>query len=328
MQTKALVRPQERFWAYLQMARVDHWFKNTFMLLGVLLALLYRPELLASSDLSLVALGILATCIVASSNYVLNEYLDAPMDRLHPTKCMRPAAQGLVTTWGALLLWGVLGMGGILLAMRVNWLCGAAALVFWFGACAYNVPPIRSKDVAYLDVLSESLNNPIRLFLGWFVLIPDVLPPLSLALAYWMLGAFFMATKRFAEYRSIDDPERAGRYRRSFRHYDEARLLGSMVFYAAAGAMFGGIFIVRYKLELIFCVPFVCALVGYYTALGLRKNSPVETPETLYRDRGFMALAALSLISFLALMFVDMPRLYEIFRVEASGIEPLWRLGR
>ena len=249
------------------------------------------------------------------------------MDRLHPTKCQRPAAQGLVSVWCGLLLWGALGLTGILAGLHVNWPFAATVFVFWLAACVYNIPPLRSKDLPYVDVLTESLNNPIRLFLGWFVVIPDKLPPLSLALSYWMLGAFFMATKRFAEYRSIGDPARAVRYRSSFRHYDERRLLASMVFYATAGALFGGVFLVRYKLELVFCVPFMCALVGYYTALGLRSDSPVQTPEKLYRDRSFMTLALLSLIAFFGLMFLDVPNLYEVFHVEASGIEPLWRIG-
>ena len=32
-------------WPYVQIARADHWFKNAFMLLGVLLALFYEPQL-------------------------------------------------------------------------------------------------------------------------------------------------------------------------------------------------------------------------------------------------------------------------------------------
>ena len=31
-------------WAYVQIARVDHWFKNVFMLLGVILAVFYEPS--------------------------------------------------------------------------------------------------------------------------------------------------------------------------------------------------------------------------------------------------------------------------------------------
>ena len=34
--------------------------------------------------------------------------------------------------------------------------------------CLYNIPPIRTKDHAYVDVLSESINNPIRFLVGWY----------------------------------------------------------------------------------------------------------------------------------------------------------------
>ncbi len=37
----------------------------------------------------------------------------------------------------------------------------------------YNVKPFRTKDIAYLDVLSESINNAIRLLLGWFFVTAD-----------------------------------------------------------------------------------------------------------------------------------------------------------
>ena len=37
-----------------------------------------------------------------------------------------------------------------------------AAVLLLMGI-AYNVPPLRTKDRPYLDVLSESVNNPLRL---------------------------------------------------------------------------------------------------------------------------------------------------------------------
>src|SRR5690606_6353933 len=96
----------------------------------------------------------------------------------------------------------------------------------------YNVQPFRTKDKPYLDVLSESFNNPLRLLLGWSILVHDGLPPSSILLAFWMGGAFLMAVKRYSEYRFIDDPARAGLYRNSFRYYSERTLLLSSFFYA------------------------------------------------------------------------------------------------
>jgi len=159
---------------------------------------------------------------------------------------------------------------------------------------AYKVPLVRTKEWPYLDVLSESANNAVRLLLGWFALVTTTVPPLSLTISYWMLGAFFMATKRFAEYRDFADPLIAARYRRSFRHYTADRLLVSIMFYATACAMFAGVFIVRYHLELILFVPLAAALFAYYLTLGLQPNSPTQHPEKLYRDRGFFIYVLIS----------------------------------
>jgi 4-hydroxybenzoate polyprenyltransferase len=313
---------------YVQIARADHWFKNAFMLLGVLLAVFYRPELFTLTSVWTLAAALVVACLVASSNYVLNEVLDAPLDREHPTKKDRPAARGEVSTPVAVLLWGALGAIGVTAAFALNAPFGLSALAFWVMGVIYNVPPVRSKELAYIDVLSESVNNPIRLALGWFALIPDRLPPLSLVLAYWMVGAFFMATKRFAEFRAIGDPERAARYRRSFAYYNESRLLSSMIFYVTSCALFSGIFIVRYKVELILCVPFVAGFFASYVTLGLKEDSAAQNPEKLYREKSFFAYAIGTTLLFIVLMFVEVPALYSWFGVEPSSFEPLWRIGR
>jgi decaprenyl-phosphate phosphoribosyltransferase len=311
-------------WPYVQMARVDHWFKNAFMLLGVIVALFVEPSLLRVDVIPRLLLALLATCIVASSNYVLNEMLDAPYDRQHPVKKHRPAAAEKVRRRWALAEWLGLGALGIGLAWLVNPLFTAAAAALWVMGVLYNVKPVRTKELPYLDVLSESINNPIRLFLGWFPLIPDRVPPMSLVLSYWMVGAFFMALKRFAEYRSIGDRATAIRYRRSFAHYDEDRLLVSVFFYAIAASLFAGVFIVRYHLELILGIPFGAGLLAYYMKLGLKADSPVQNPERLYRERGFMLFATVSVGIFVLLMFVEIPALYAAFNVELVKTTPLW----
>ena len=191
----------------------------------------------------------------------------------------------------------------------------------------YNVPPVRTKEWPYVDVLSESINNPIRLFLGWFALIADRVPPLSLALSYWMIGAFFMAMKRYAEYRHIGDPAVAAAYRHSFKHYTEERLLVSILFYATTCALFAGIFIVRYHLELLLFVPQAAGLFAYYLHLGMKPDSPTQNPEKLYRERGFVAYLVVCFAVFVLLMFTRVPVLYQWFNVEPAGTSPLWTVG-
>jgi decaprenyl-phosphate phosphoribosyltransferase len=321
------VKPLQSIWPYIQIARIDHWFKNTFMLLGVLVAFFYEPASVTWGSLSSIAMGLLATCLVASSNYVLNELLDGSTDRFHPEKKHRPVPSGKIQYGLAIVEWLVVGSAGVIVASLVSFSFFLSALILWLMGIAYNVPPVRTKELPYLDVLSESVNNPLRLFLGWFAVIPDKVPPISLILAYWMVGAFFMATKRFAEYRHIGDANAASQYRRSFGYYTENRLLVSMFFYAIICALFSGIFIVRYRVELILFVPLAAGFFGYYLKLGLQQDSPAQRPEKLYRERGFVGYLLFSMVVFLLLMLVQVPALYDLFNVQPARIDPLWTIG-
>src|SRR3954447_836083 len=314
-------------WPYVQIARIDHWFKNAFMLLGIVLAAFYHPAVLSWRSLRPLFIAVLATCLVASSNYVLNEWLDGANDSLHPEKSHRPVPSGPIKAPFAYAEWLLLAAAGFALAASLNRYFLASAVWLWVMGVAYNVPPVRTKEWPYLDVLSESINNPIRLLLGWFALVTGMFPPVSLAISYWMIGAFFMAMKRYAEYRHIGDPRVAAAYRASFAYYTEERLLISLFFYATACALFAGIFVVRYHPELILFAPLCAGLFAYYMKLGLQPDSPVQNPEKLYKQRGFLVYLLVCTATFIALMFTSIPKLYQVFNVAPSGVTPLWTLG-
>jgi decaprenyl-phosphate phosphoribosyltransferase len=315
-----------RLFDYISIARPDHWCKNAFMLVGTILACFYHPEFISLNSIGPLLWAIMATCLIASSNYVLNEILDAPTDRAHPIKRYRPIPSGRVRLWLAYLEWIALGACGAAMAYMVNAPFFVAGMALLGMGLVYNVPPVRTKELPYLDVLSEAVNNPIRLALGWFVVSPMAIPPMSLVISYWMVGAFFMATKRFSEYRSIGDPARAAAYRSSFRHYDESRLLVSMFFYATASALFLGVFIVRYHLELILSVPLIAGFFAVYLRMAFKPESAAQAPERLYAEKGLMLYLLVCVVVFVGLMFVRIPFLYELFNVEAARMPHLWEI--
>ena len=310
--------------SYLALARVDHWFKNVFMISGVLLALFHQPGELSWRHIPELILAVFATCILASSNYVLNEIQDADHDRYHPKKKFRPIPSGLIHIPLAYIEWAILAIIGLILATFINAPFLYVSAAFLFMGFLYNVKPFRLKDLPYLDVLSESVNNPIRLLLGWFVFVPFQLPSVSLLLAFWFIGAFFMATKRFAEYRTINNSQIAGNYRNSFMHYTEERLLTSMVFYMSLFAFFFGIFIMKYHFELILSAPFIVGFVSYYFYMSFRPNSSVQAPEHLYHDKKLVGFSLLCVGIILFLLLTDIPQLYRLFNVSPVEISPLW----
>lgn len=303
---------RSRLAAHLDLFRLDHSVKQVFVFPGIVVA----AGIAATPDWRVLcwrtAVGLLAVVAAASSNYVLNEVLDAPFDRLHPTKCARPAASGLIHVPLAYVQWIVCGAIGFLLALEVSKMLFVSVFSLWVMGCFYNIPPIRTKDVPYLDVLSESINNPIRFCVGWYIVTSTVLPPVSLLIAYWMLGGYFMALKRFSEYRQIGC-ESAGLYRRSFLVYTEQSLLVSVFFYAATSMLFFGAFIMRYRMEMIFAFPFIALLMAVYFNLAFQTDSPVQNPEKLYREPRVMALLGLCCIVLVVTSFVHLPWLAQIF---------------
>jgi decaprenyl-phosphate phosphoribosyltransferase len=305
---------------HLAIMRADHWFKNVFVLPGtaVALSMVPAPDLVLAAQRLL--LGLVSICLTASSYYTLNELLDAQFDRFHPEKRLRPVPSGQVNVPLGYVQWLCLGVVSIALGRWVSLPFALNLTALWVMGCLYNVPPIRTKDVAYLDVLSESLNNPLRMLAGWYVVVTDssLPPPASLLMAYWMIGGFFMALKRYAEYRSIGDKQLAISYRKSFRRYDDAKLLTSSVFYASASMLCLGAFMMRYRLELLLAFPALGTVVAAYFRLGLEKNSPVQTPEKLYRDVPLMAAVILCCAVLTGLMFYDVPVLYELLAPQLS----------
>jgi len=294
--------------------RLDHWIKQFFIVPGIVCAIILTKTNFDAVPLKIFAenllAGFLATCLVASANYVINEFLDAEFDKNHPTKKFRAAVKETMSGKIIFVQWLALTIAGLGVATLVNKFFLAMATWLWLMGIFYNVKPIRTKDIAYFDVLTESVNNMIRLLMGWFIVVHElILPPSSVVLGYWMLGAFLMAIKRYAEFRMIDNPALAAAYRKSFGSYSEASLLISAFFYAMCSIFFTGVFLVKYRIELVLFVPVLIGLYCYYFWLSFKKDSAVQKPEKLYHERGLMIYCLLSIILFTLLMMVDIPAL-------------------
>jgi 4-hydroxybenzoate polyprenyltransferase len=312
--------PRASVAGHVAIARIDHWFKNVFVLPGVVAALGMDPAADLHGVLWRMVVGLAAICLVASSNYVINEVMDAPFDREHPTKRTRPVPSGLVNIPLAYVEWLGLMAAGVGLAVFVSTPFMFTLVALWVMGCVYNLPPVRSKDLPYIDVLSEAVNNPLRMLAGWYI-VSALVPPASLLLAYWMIGSYFMGMKRFAEFREIANRAVAAAYRRSFRYYNGRRLLVSIMFYGSAAMLFFGAFIMRYRLELVMTFPLVAWIMAIYLSLSFKKNSAVQQPEKLYREPLLMAAVVGCTLVMALLLFVDVPLLYRVFAptVPATG---------
>lgn len=302
---------------YLSIARLDHSVKHVFVIPGLVLAYLLRgTENLVPVNF---LLGLGVAVFIASANYVINEWLDRDFDRYHPSKSMRSAVQRELLPVLIVIEWLVLTALGMFCAYLVGNTMFLIAGFFVLQGLIYNIKPFRTKDIAFIDVVSESVNNPIRLMIGWAVIDPLTLPPSSMILSYWLGGAFLMAAKRLSEYRDIvhaSGKEILVRYRTSFLGYSEESLLVSCFAYAVLTTFFLAVFLMKYRVEYVIVMPWITALFSCYLNLALKSGSAAQSPEKLYRESGLMILVLFLVASFFLASFVEMPILGMLVRQE------------
>ena len=122
----------------IKIARPDHWFKNVFVLPGIFLAALTSQGKLGTSDMLMILYGLFIICLTASTNYVINEIVDAAYDKHHPKKKHRPIPSGRVKKSSALIFWISLLFISLFLAATVNRQFLIVIIVFIIQGIVYN----------------------------------------------------------------------------------------------------------------------------------------------------------------------------------------------
>jgi len=296
---------------YIAIARLDHSTKHVFIIPGIILAYMLRG-IRSEHPVQSLLFGLMTVVCIASANYVINEFLDREFDQHHPTKSQRSAVQRRMSGKLVAIEWTLLVIIGLACASLSSKLLFLTAFLFALQGIVYNVNPMRSKDKVYLDVISESVNNPLRLIVGWAIIDPTSLPPSSLILSYWFGGAFLMAAKRLSEYREIvaaHGAELLVRYRASFRNYTEVSLTACCIAYSLFSVSLLAIFLIKYRIEYILAMPFVVALFTSYFAMSTVPGSSAQKPEKLFRETQIIAIVLSLAAVFLITSFVDMPLL-------------------
>lgn len=77
--------PRFRIGDYVRIARPDYWVKNVFVLPGSATAVVLTNATFIDA-LAPTLIALLSVCVIASANYVINEWFDSEFDRHHPVK--------------------------------------------------------------------------------------------------------------------------------------------------------------------------------------------------------------------------------------------------
>ena len=171
-----------------QLLRPAQWVKNLFVLLPIFFSgnmdklVYWAPALYTLIAFSLAAGGV----------YALNDVIDAPNDRLHPSKCKRPIASGAVSSRMGLLVSAVAMVIALLLAkITVSWQLMVILAVYLVMNVSYS---LWLKKLAVVDVLVIAVGFVMRLLAGGMA--TGIVLSQWIVLMTFLLALFLAISKR------------------------------------------------------------------------------------------------------------------------------------
>jgi decaprenyl-phosphate phosphoribosyltransferase len=162
---------------YLKLIRVHQWVKNTFI---------WMPAFFASKidnleNIQKLFIAFFSFSLIASSVYIINDYVDIEKDKIHPTKSQRPLAKGTVSKKEAIICFFVVFILGLLGALSLNFFfLGIVATYFIMNMlyCFY------LKKVALIDIIIIAFGFLLRIFAGGVIL--------HIVLSKWLIILTFL----------------------------------------------------------------------------------------------------------------------------------------
>jgi decaprenyl-phosphate phosphoribosyltransferase len=238
-----------------------------------------------------------ALSLTASGTYFWNDIFDVEADRVHPTKCRRPIAAGLVSINTARIIGTLLLVSGIAVGFIPDWRCGVAVIVYVVLTVSYSTV---LKHQPVLDLLAVAGGFVIRAIAG--------AEASSVEMSTWFLlcasfGALFIVTgKRYAEMKELGEGNGSTRSTLMAYSLDYLRMVlavslgATLVAYctwAFATKEISGSSWPSYELSII---PMLAALMRYLLALEQGRGGAPE--EVFASDRTLQVLGLIWVIIF------------------------------
>jgi 4-hydroxybenzoate polyprenyltransferase len=143
----------------LKTMRPRQWIKNLF----VFPALLFSKSFMNIKAISLSIAAFLLFCLASGAVYIINDVIDRKKDVLHPRKCKRPVAAGLLSIKDALSVCAIITITVILSAAFIS-LDFMAVIVFYI--LLMLLYSWRLKSVPLLDIMAIACGFVLRTLAG------------------------------------------------------------------------------------------------------------------------------------------------------------------
>jgi 4-hydroxybenzoate polyprenyltransferase len=279
--------------------RPHQWTKNLLVFAALAFSKhLFEPEAFLRSLLAFALF-----CGLSGAVYLVNDIVDLPRDRMHPTKSTRPIASGILavgTAWTAATVLGLLCLG---LALLLGREFAGTALAYLLLNLAYS---FWLKEVVIVDALAISLGFVLRAVAGAFAI--------SVVFSEWLivctilLALFLALAKRRHELVSLNDE--ASGHRPILTEYSPY-LLDQMIAVVTASCVMAYAFytlapetIEKYRTDrLAWTIPFVLYGIFRYLYLVHQKELGGSPSDLLLADRPLLVDVALWALSVVLIVY-------------------------
>jgi decaprenyl-phosphate phosphoribosyltransferase len=173
--------------AVIQLIRVRQWVKNFFLFIPSFFA----GSLFNLAEMQSLFIGFVAFSLVASGIYIVNDYQDRHIDKLHPKKKLRPIASGEITGFFAWTLIVIFCSSGLLIAAALNTSFFYLVSIYFAINVAYSY---GLKNVAIVDLFIVSSGFLLRVYSGGVIANHEITHWLSLMIL--LLSLFLIVAKR------------------------------------------------------------------------------------------------------------------------------------
>lgn len=293
------------FYEYLRLMRPHQWYKNALVFLPLMFGRVESFDdwlTFVLNGLPVLLLGFGVLCAVSSAGYIFNDIVDVEKDAAHPEKRKRPLPSGKVSRSNALVLAGILMVGGI----AVAWLQDAAFLLmvvlYIINSQLYNW---KLRNFAIIDVCVIAVGFIIRAIAGTFL----INQPFT---SWLVIGVFFVALvlgfgKRKNELQLLG--EDAPLHKPVFTRYTETMLDHGIAMSATWVVMFYALYCYEnYRATLdtqpvMMTVPIVAGLVLRYVHLIYIGSDVGRKPHLAIKDKGILIGGILFFIVLLVTLF-------------------------
>lgn len=264
--------------AWLRLLRPVQWSKNAIVFAGAVFGgMIDEPTKVLQAMLAFVVF-----CLISSSTYIFNDWLDAPADRLHPTKRFRPLAARTVDARQALILAGFMAAIGLTISGSLSWWLLVVAVAYLAIMTAYCV---ELKNMVVVDVFVIAAGFVLRAVAGAVV----VSVPISewLLLCTMLLALFLGFCKRRSELVALSVESRI--YRQTLQGYSAGMLDQAISVTAASTIMAYSIYTfnsadVPGNNTMMITIPFVAFAIFRYLYLTYAKHLGGTPESLLFRD--------------------------------------------